>query len=105
MWGIAAGKGWYEPDPLTYVRNPRDEFDARIREREAVVAPPTEAIAEDAAWLRGKASVKLPDAVHIASARTAGATAFITNDRRIGSHPRVEVFYLDDLVLEDPAAA
>jgi predicted nucleic acid-binding protein len=67
--------------------------------------PLTEAIAEDAAWLRGKSSLKLADAVHLASARAAGATAFITNDRRIGSHPRVEVFYLDDLVLEDPAAA
>jgi hypothetical protein len=39
LWGIAAGKGWYEPDPVTYVRNLRDEFGARIRDREALVSP------------------------------------------------------------------
>ncbi len=65
----------------------------------------TSDVAEDAAWLRGLGGLALADAVHLASARAAGATAFITNDRRIGSQPRVEVFYLDDLVLEDPAAA
>ena len=65
----------------------------------------TSDVAEDAAWLRGLGGLALADAVHLASARAAGATAFITNDRRIGSHPRVEVFYLDDLVLENPAAA
>ncbi|HEX2755657.1 MAG TPA: AbrB/MazE/SpoVT family DNA-binding domain-containing protein [Candidatus Limnocylindrales bacterium] len=35
MRGIAAGRGWYEPDPVTYVRNLRDEWEERILEREA----------------------------------------------------------------------
>lgn len=59
--------------------------------------------AEDAAWIRGTTGAELPDAIHVASARTAGATAFITNDRRIVSRPNLEVVYLDDLVPGDPA--
>lgn len=55
-------------------------------------------IAEDAAWLRGRARLDLIDAIHIASARAAGATLFLTNDRGIPSVPQLEVVYLDDLV-------
>ena len=55
-------------------------------------------IAEDAAWIRGAAGVGLEDAVHLATARSAGATAFVTNDRRLRSIPNLEVVYLDDLV-------
>ncbi len=36
--GLAEGKGWYEPDPVTFVRQLRDETEARTREREAMVA-------------------------------------------------------------------
>ena len=36
--GLAAGKGWYGPDPVTYVRRLRDETEARSREREELVA-------------------------------------------------------------------
>ena len=56
------------------------------------------ATAEDAAWIRGSLGIGLEDAVHLASARNAGATAFVTNDRRLRSIPRLEVLYLDDLV-------
>ena len=55
-------------------------------------------IAEDAAWLRGRARLHLVDAIHVASARSAGATLFLTNDRGIPSLPQLEVVYLDDLV-------
>jgi predicted nucleic acid-binding protein len=54
------------------------------------------AIAEDAAWVRGTASIGLEDAVHLATARSAGATAFVTNDRRVRSIPRLEIVYLDE---------
>ena len=56
------------------------------------------ATAEDAAWIGGSLGIGLEDAVHLASARNAGATAFVTNDRRLRSIPRLEVVYLDDLV-------
>lgn len=55
-------------------------------------------IAEDAAWIRGALGVGLEDAVHLASARSTGATGFITNDRRLRSIPNLEVIYLDSLV-------
>ena len=54
-------------------------------------------IAIDAGWLRGAADLGFADAVHVASARAAGATALITNDRRIRSGPGLEVVYLSDL--------
>lgn len=60
------------------------------------------ATAEDAAWIRGSLGLTLQDAVHLASARRAGASAFVTNDRRIRSLPRLDVLYLDDL--DAPAA-
>lgn len=59
--------------------------------------PLTAEIAVDAAAIRGTGSLGLADAIHLASARGAGATAFVTNDRRIKSAPTVEVLYLDDL--------
>lgn len=73
-----------------------------IRSMDLRFEPLTEAIAEDAAWVRGQGRLKLADAIHVASARAAGATAFITNDRRIGAQAGLEVFYLDDLELEQP---
>lgn len=55
-------------------------------------------VAEDAAWVRGRAGLDLGDAIHVATARAAGATALVTNDRDIRSTNALEVFYLDDLV-------
>ncbi len=39
LWGLAAGKGWYEPDPVTFVRELRDEWEADLLEREKLVDP------------------------------------------------------------------
>ena len=54
-------------------------------------------VAVDVAALRGSDQVALADAIHLSSARSAGATAFVTNDRRIRSVPKLEVLYLDEL--------
>jgi len=63
------------------------------------VVPLDAAIAEDAAWIRGASGLGLEDAVHLATARAAGATAFVTNDRRIRPISNyLAVIYLDDLV-------
>ena len=56
------------------------------------------AIAEDAAWIWGASGIGLEDAVHLATARASGATAFVTNDRRLRPIPNLDVIYLDDLV-------
>ena len=64
--------------------------------------PPLDAAAaEDAAWISGRTGASLPDAIHLACARAGGATAFLTNDRRIRSRRGLEVVYLDDLVGAD----
>ena len=73
-----------------------------IRSMDLRFEPLTQAIAEDAAWVRGQGRLKLADSIHVASARATGATAFITNDRRIGAQAGLDVFYVDDLVLEQP---
>lgn len=52
--------------------------------------------AVDAAWGRSGGR-DLGDAVHVATARAAGATAFITNDQRIRGRSGVEIVLLSDL--------
>lgn len=75
------------------------EFTAEaLRDLPIRVVPLDGRRAEDAAWIRGSLGIGLEDAVHLATARDAGATVFITNDRRLRSIPRLEVVYLDDLV-------
>lgn len=62
------------------------------------VVPVTAEIAADAGFIRGRTGMTLPDSVHIATARTAGASVLVTNDRRIRPIPRLEVIQLADLV-------
>jgi predicted nucleic acid-binding protein len=73
-----------------------------IRSLGLTLVPLTIAVAEDAAWLRGQGGLDVADAIHVASARVAGATALITNDRRIRAQANLDVLYLDDLTLEQP---
>jgi predicted nucleic acid-binding protein len=61
------------------------------------ILPLTPEVAVDAAVIRGARAMTLPDAIHLACARAAGATAFITNDRRIRGSAKLEVVYLDEL--------
>lgn len=75
---------------------------ATIRDLGFQVAPLDAAAAEDAAWIRGRSGLSLPDAMHVACARSAGATAFVTNDRKIVSRPGLQVLYLDDLIANQP---
>ena len=56
------------------------------------------AIAEDAAWIWGASGIGLEDAVHLATARASGATAFVTNDRRLRRVNEIEVVLLDDFI-------
>ncbi len=75
-----------------------------IRSLHVRLVPLDSAIAEDAAWLRGDGRLELADAIHVASAKAAGATAFVTNDRRIQSSPGLDVVYLSDLTPVQQAA-
>jgi predicted nucleic acid-binding protein len=51
-------------------------------------------IAFSAAVERGRSGGTLGDAIHVATARASGATALVTNDRRIRSSPGLEVIPL-----------
>jgi predicted nucleic acid-binding protein len=68
-----------------------------LRDAGVTVRALDERTAEEAAWIRGSIGLDLVDAVHLASAREAGATVFVTNDRGIRAIPRLDVVYLDDL--------
>jgi len=70
----------------------------QLRSLRLEIVPLDAGVAEDAAWVRGRGGLDLGDAIHLASARAAGATAFVTNDRHIRSTTALEVVYLDDLV-------
>jgi predicted nucleic acid-binding protein len=61
------------------------------------VVPLSASVAVDAAVIRGGSGLSLMDAVHLATARDAGATAFVTNDRRIKPSSNLEVLYLDEI--------
>lgn len=62
------------------------------------VVPVTADIAVDVGILRGRHRIQVPDAVHLATARRAGATAIVTNDERMRALPHLEVVRLADLV-------
>lgn len=54
------------------------------------------AMARRAIALRARHNLRVPDALQIAAALEAGATAFVTNDRRLEAVPDLTVLVLDD---------
>ena len=61
------------------------------------VIPISRMILLSAARLRAETRLKLPDAIHVATAKWAGCTAFITNDRRVREGSGVPVILWDEL--------
>lgn len=57
-------------------------------------------IAEQAARLRARYSLKTPDALHIATAITSGCQAFLTNDIALKRVQELSVLVLDELELD-----
>ena len=62
------------------------------------VLPVTRAVLLEAARLRATSALKLPDAIHVATARTADCEVFLTNGGRIKSIPDLEVIPLRDVI-------
>ena len=57
-----------------------------------------EAIAEEAARIRARYKFKVPDAIHLASAKLGGADLFLTNDTRLRQFLDLTVIVLRDYV-------
>ena len=58
----------------------------------------TRAILREAAHLRGTTSLKLPDAIHLATAEHTGCTTFVTNDTDFKGATSMKVVVLSELV-------
>ena len=64
--------------------------------------PVTRSVLIAAARLRATdASLKLPDAVHLATARQEGCTAFLSGDRRLSSTEGLQILRLDTTSIDD----
>jgi predicted nucleic acid-binding protein len=62
------------------------------------LVPADAAICRTAARLRAaQRSLRLPDAIHLATALEQGATAFVTNDRDLRPPPGLEVIRISTL--------
>jgi len=82
-------------DTVTFER-----YEEEIRSVEHLRIVPLDAeIAIDAAWGRSGGRA-LGDAIHMASARRAGAACFVTNDDRIRGRAGVRVVRLTDIEAE-----
>lgn len=60
--------------------------------------PPSFEVADRAAGIRAAHGTRVPDAIHLATARAAGATLLLTNDARLPSIGGVEAVALDDFL-------
>jgi predicted nucleic acid-binding protein len=77
-----------------------ERYADEIRDLRGVqIVPLTADIALDVGLIRGRYRIRLADAIHLATARQAGASAIVTNDRRMPDIPHVEVIQLADLVV------
>ena len=76
-----------------------ERYADEIRDLRGVqIVPLTADIALDVGVIRGRYRIRLADAIHLATARQAGASAIVTNDRRMPDIPHLEVIQLADLV-------
>jgi predicted nucleic acid-binding protein len=62
------------------------------------VAAVTRNVVIEAARLRALNNLRLPDAIHVATAILTGCETFLTNDRRLRAVPGVEVILLSEVI-------
>jgi len=69
-----------------------------LHSRQVQTLPVDAALARRAVALRAQYDIHVPDALQIAAALEAGATAFITNDRRLAKVQELQVLLFDEYV-------
>ena len=62
------------------------------------VTPFDEKLAEAAALIRARYTIRLPDAIRLATAIQAGATLFLTNDKRLKKIDALQILILTEFV-------
>ena len=73
-------------------------FDLIVHGSNTVFLPIDHKLAQQAAELRAKYNLTLPDALQVATALAAGCEAFLTNDVMIKRVTELDVLVLSDLV-------
>jgi predicted nucleic acid-binding protein len=77
----------------------RDSYERLLRTSNALtVAPITRSVLLDAARIRAGTTLKLPDAIHAATATACGCTTYLTNDNRFSSVAALPVLLLPQLL-------
>ena len=71
--------------------------DILLKARNLSLIPFTQPIAEEAARIRAIYNLHVADAIQVATAILAGASAFLTNDLKLASVPDIKVLVLDKL--------
>ena len=71
---------------------------ALLHSQQVRTLPVHTALARRTVALRAQYDIRVPDALQIATAMEAGATAFVTNDRRLAKVQEIQVLVLDDYV-------
>ena len=66
------------------------------------VLPVSRTILIEAARLRAELGVKLPDAIHVATALSAGCDVFMTNDRGVKAAMKIGIQWWDELSTGSP---
>ncbi|MBF6594329.1 MAG: PIN domain-containing protein [Thermaceae bacterium] len=73
-------------------------YEAAIRSRKGLeVVPVSRSVLLEAAQLRGTTNLKLPDAIHAATATLSGCAVFLSNDDQI-KHPSLELILLREFI-------
>jgi predicted nucleic acid-binding protein len=76
-------------------------YERALRNSQQVQMLPVDtALARRAVILRASYGIRVPDALQLAAAMEAGATLFVSNDRRLSKVQEIHVILLDDYVAQ-----
>jgi predicted nucleic acid-binding protein len=89
---VLTGAYKFDDEPLATA------YEAFLQSPGVILAPITRVLLRSVARLRANARLRVPDAIHAATALDAGCTLFVTNDPHFRRVSGLEVAVLDDIV-------